>query len=102
MKITMFAIGSTGDVRPYCILGRELKRRGHEVTIAAFSPFEEMVTQAGLNFFGIAGDVKDMMSHLMKPGAVGMSYLREAEKAEDTSLQPATFPLRVCRLTDMK
>lgn len=81
MKITMFAIGSTGDVRPYCILGRELKRRGHEVTIAAFSPFEEMVTQAGLNFFGIAGDVKDMMSHLMKPGAVGMSYLREAEKA---------------------
>ena len=81
MKITMFAIGSTGDVRPYCLLGRELKRRGHEITIAAFTPFEDMVCGAGLNFFPVAGDVKDLMNHLMKPGAVGMSYLREAEKA---------------------
>lgn len=81
MRITMFAIGSTGDVRPYCLLGRELKRRGHEITIAAFAPFEDMVTKAGLAFFPIAGDVENLMSHLMKPGAVGVSYLREAEKA---------------------
>ncbi len=77
----MMAIGSTGDVRPYCLLGRELKRRGHEITIAAFTDFEEMVLAAGLSFFPVAGDVKDLMSHLMKPGAVGMTYLREAEKA---------------------
>ena len=81
MKITMIAIGSTGDVRPYCLLGRELKRRGHEITIAAFTDFEEMVTKAGLAFFPVAGDVKDLMSHLMKPGAVGLSYLHEAEEA---------------------
>jgi len=81
VRITMFAIGSTGDVRPYCLLGRELKRRGHEITIAAFAPFEEMVQEAGLGFFPIAGDVEDLMSHLMKPGAVGVSYLREAENA---------------------
>lgn len=81
VRITMIAIGSTGDVRPYCLLGRELKRRGHEITIAAFSDFEEMVAGAGLGFFPVAGDVKDLMSHLMKPGAVGVSYLREAEKA---------------------
>lgn len=81
VKITMIAIGSTGDVRPYCLLGRELKRRGHEITIAAFTDFEDMVSKAGLQFFPIAGDVKDLMSHLMKPGAVGVSYLREAEKA---------------------
>ena len=49
MKITMFAIGSTGDVRPYCLLGRELKRRGHEITIAAFSGFEKP-TSAPLAF----------------------------------------------------
>ena len=30
MRITMFCIGSTGDVRPYIVLGRELKARGHE------------------------------------------------------------------------
>ena len=28
MRITMITIGSTGDVRPYIILGRELKARG--------------------------------------------------------------------------
>ena len=50
VRITMFAIGSTGDVRPYCLLGRELKRRGQEITIAAFAPFEDMVTKAGLAF----------------------------------------------------
>ena len=39
MKITMITLGSTGDVRPYMLLGRELHERGHEVTIAAFAPF---------------------------------------------------------------
>ncbi len=81
MKITMISIGSTGDVRPYVLLGKELKRRGHEVTIAAFGPFEEGIRGAGLDFFPLAGDVVDLMSHLMKPGAVGMSYLKEAEAA---------------------
>ena len=81
MRITMIAIGSTGDVRPYCLLGRELKRRGHEIKIAAFTDFEEMVNRASLGFFPVAGDVKELMSHLMKPGAVGLSYLRECEKA---------------------
>ena len=33
MRISMVAIGSTGDVRPYVLLGKELKKRGHEVTI---------------------------------------------------------------------
>ena len=36
MRINMVSIGSTGDVRPYVLLGSELKRRGHEVTIVAF------------------------------------------------------------------
>ncbi len=81
VKITMITIGSTGDVRPYMLLGRELCRRGHEVTVAAFAPFKEMITGAGLTFFHLSGDVVDLMEHLMKPGAVGMRYLKEAETA---------------------
>ena len=50
MKITMLTIGSTGDVRPYVLLGRELKSRGHEITIATFSGFEKMIGDAGLNY----------------------------------------------------
>lgn len=81
MKITMLCIGSTGDVRPYMLLGRELKRRGHEVTVASFGPFEKMITDAGLNFYCVSGDALDLMNNLMKPGAVGMKYLQEVERS---------------------
>ena len=50
MRINMVSIGSTGDVRPYVLLGGELKRRGHEVTIVAFGKFEQMTRDAGLGF----------------------------------------------------
>ncbi len=81
MKLTMIAIGSTGDVRPYMLLGRELQSRGHEVTIAAFEPFEQLVTGAGLRFFPLPGDVMKMMNNVMKPGVNGVTYLPQLEKA---------------------
>lgn len=80
MKITMLCIGSTGDVRPYMLLGRELKARGHEVTVASFEPFEEMLTQAGLGFFKLSGDVVELMSNLMKPGGNGVRLLSGFEQ----------------------
>lgn len=80
MKITMISLGSTGDVRPYMLLGRELHARGHEVTIAAFKPFEQMIHDAGLSFYPISGDVVDLMNRLMQPDSVGMNYLKEFEK----------------------
>lgn len=76
----MFCIGSTGDVRPYILLGRELKQRGHTITLASFQPFEDMVRAEGLAFFALSGDVVSMMNSIMKPGVVGISYIREMEK----------------------
>ncbi len=81
MNITMLTIGSTGDVRPYVLLGRELQRRGHAVTLAAFAPFQDLVEKAGLHFYALSGDVVDLMQHFMKPGANGVRYLWEVEKA---------------------
>ena len=80
MNITMIAIGSMGDVRPYVLLGRELHARGHEVTVASFAPFEAMITEAGLHFFKVSGDVVEMMSNLMKPGGNGVRILASFEK----------------------
>ena len=80
MKITMITLGSTGDVRPYMLLGRELHERGHEVTIAAFAPFQGMIEEAGMSFYPISGDVVDMMGRLLQPDAVGVRYLKEFEK----------------------
>lgn len=80
MKITMIALGSTGDVRPYMLLGRELHARGHEVKVASFAPFEAMITEAGLGFFRISGDIVEMMGNLMKPGGNGVRLLASFEK----------------------
>lgn len=81
MRLTMISIGSTGDVRPYVILGQELARRGHQVRIAAFSPFEGMVREAGLDFYPLAGDVVKFMSKIMKPGVNGITYLQQVQNA---------------------
>lgn len=81
MRITLMTLGSTGDVRPFVMLGRELSARGHEVTIATFSAFEDVVRQAQLGFFPLAGDAEEMMSNIMKPTAKGVNYLREMEKS---------------------
>ena len=76
MRITMICIGSTGDVRPYIVLGRELKARGHQITICAFQDFESTVLNEGLCFKGISGDVKTMMGNLMN-GSTGVSFLKQ-------------------------
>jgi len=79
MKITMLTIGSTGDVRPYVLLGRELKARGHEITIATFSGFEKLIADNGLNYFPLSGDVMKLMANVMKPGVNGVTFLKAFE-----------------------
>ena len=75
MRITMLSVGSTGDVRPYVLLGRELQARGHQVTISAFPRFEEMAADAGLAFYPIRGSAESMMASIMAPDTNGFTYL---------------------------
>lgn len=81
MRISMVAIGSTGDVRPYVLLGKELKKRGHEVTIVCFDMTEKLVTEAGLNFAPLAGSVKDIFMAVMTPGTNGLTFLPKFKNA---------------------
>ena len=81
MRISMVAIGSTGDVRPYVLLGKELKKRGHEVTIVCFDMTEKMVTEAGLKFAPLAGSVKDIFMAVMTPGTNGFTFLPKFKNA---------------------
>jgi rhamnosyltransferase subunit B len=48
LKIVLAVFGSGGDVRPYIILGKALRRRGHEVAVAVNPYFASMVQGAGL------------------------------------------------------
>lgn len=77
MKITMVSIGSTGDVLPYLVLGKELQARGHEITICAFSEFHEITIDAGLRFLPLYGNSKNFISELMN-GGEGIGFLRRA------------------------
>ncbi|MDD3336850.1 MAG: glycosyltransferase, partial [Eubacteriales bacterium] len=88
MRITMICIGSTGDVRPYIVLGRELKRRGHQVTITAFSDFQQAVEKENMAFHPISGDVRAFMANIMKPGVNGVTYLKQISNSLKSILDP--------------
>ena len=46
----LVALGSSGDVHPFLGLGRELRRRGHRVTLVAAGWFRQVAEGAGLEF----------------------------------------------------
>ena len=95
MRMTLLTVGSTGDVRPYVLLGRELKARGHHITVTAFSRFREMVESAGLLFYPLSGNVEAMMSSIMEPDTNGFTYLPRLWK----SIKDAA-PLMIQDMTD--
>ncbi|MDO5145362.1 MAG: glycosyltransferase [bacterium] len=87
MRITMICIGSTGDVRPYLVLGRELKARGHDIAICAFSDFEQAALDEGFRFKPISGDVRAFMNNLMG-GANGVAFLKQVRDTLVDILEP--------------
>ncbi len=77
MRFTMICIGSMGDVKPYVLLGSQLQKRGHDVGICAFNEFEALITENGMRFLPLSGDVRAFMSSVMKPGTKGVTYLKQ-------------------------
>ncbi len=55
------AVGSRGDVQPYCALALGLQRAGYRVRIATHYNFEEFVSQLGLEFAPIAGNYQELL-----------------------------------------
>ena len=50
MHAILTPVGSAGDVNPFVMIGRELRRRGHRVTIMAPDVFAAAVERAGVEF----------------------------------------------------
>ncbi len=61
MRITIFTIGTEGDVRPLVALGVGLARRGHLVTVATDESCADLVTAHGLNHRPLSGDFRSWM-----------------------------------------
>lgn len=60
-RITVLAIGSTGDLYPFCALALGLQQAGHQVRVATNSNFEAFVHDLGLEFAAIAGDFQALL-----------------------------------------
>lgn len=62
MKITIFSIGTQGDVRPFVALGLGLQAQGHEVCIASGKSCEALVQRFGLAYAPLTADFLEWMA----------------------------------------
>jgi sterol 3beta-glucosyltransferase len=56
VRILIAAVGSRGDVAPITGLGPALRGAGHDVAVATYGTFEDLVTGCGLGFRLVPGD----------------------------------------------
>jgi sterol 3beta-glucosyltransferase len=81
MRILIAAVGSRGDVAPITGLGTALRGAGHDVTVATYKTFEELVTGCGLGFRLVPGDpellgASDQGQRWQEGGTGAMSGIR--------------------------
>jgi UDP:flavonoid glycosyltransferase YjiC (YdhE family) len=61
MKVLLAPLGSRGDVQPQLVLGEELSRRGHTVTVAAPPNFRADAEKRGFRFVSIGDDMNAVL-----------------------------------------
>lgn len=61
MKIAILTLGTRGDVQPYAVLGRALKQRGHEVTLATAKNYEQLVKSYDIDFSPVEADFQELL-----------------------------------------
>ncbi|UJR10857.1 hypothetical protein I4U23_015045 [Adineta vaga] len=61
-RIFIPAIGSFGDVKPYLILAKELKKQGYIVWLGVHKRFEQQVKDNGIDTIEIGGDMEIVLS----------------------------------------
>lgn len=92
LRVLLMPVGSAGDVHPFVGLGVELKRRGHDVTLATNGHFRTPAERMGLTFVeqGTEDDFRSAIEnpHLWKGDAraarvvFGMSTRLQQEQYE--------------------
>jgi sterol 3beta-glucosyltransferase len=88
MRITIFSIGSRGDVQPYVALGRGLQAAGHTVRVATHDEFAAFVQSWGLGLFSLQGNPRKALE-----SDEGRAWL-------ETANNPVTFFRRLRRLAE--
>ena len=84
-QIVLSAFGSLGDLHPKIAVGLELKRRGHDVKIAAMEFYREKIETLGLGF-------APMRPHLDIEDRELARSLMDAEKGPERMIKGVIFP----------
>lgn len=66
LNIVIHVVGSRGDVQPFLVLGKELRKHGHRVRLATHLAFRKDVLAQDLEFFNIGGDPEQLMAFMVQ------------------------------------
>ncbi|MGJ8678063.1 MAG: glycosyltransferase [Akkermansiaceae bacterium] len=82
MRIIILTIGTRGDVAPHVALGVGLKSIGHQVVIATYSAYQEMVEHDDLEFVTLPGNPRKLLKshegkHSQNTNTNPLAYLRQ-------------------------
>lgn len=75
MLVTVLAVGSQGDVRPFVAMGKGLIGRGYTVRLASHEVFGDMARANGLEFAPVIGNPLDILN-----GPEGKAWLESADR----------------------
>ncbi|HUA28929.1 MAG TPA: glycosyltransferase [Streptosporangiaceae bacterium] len=102
MRVLIVAPGSRGDVAPFTGLGLTLLAAGHEVTIAGYAMFSDLVTGAGLAFSPLPGDPRLLEAAAWRRGGSGpLGVARLIRLVADHLRELHTGMLAAARRADM-
>lgn len=62
MHLIIATLGTRGNAQPYVAVGKELKRRGHEITVATHEDYRSLVESNGLSFRGVCGSYRKILT----------------------------------------
>lgn len=107
MHITILTIGSRGDIQPYVALGRGLQAAGHQVRIATYEYYRELVESFGMTLAPLTGHPKQIMAS--KEGRAWLEsyqnplrFVRSFIALTRPHLEPIfADSLKACRGTDL-
>ena len=107
LRLTIFTAGSRGDIQPCLVLGLGLKRAGFEVLVAAPQNFAGLISEYGLTFHPLRGDIQKILA-----GETGQKFVETGNSnplqsilAMRTMLEPIIMPmmedvLQACQQSD--
>ncbi|MFA5120108.1 glycosyltransferase [Zavarzinia sp.] len=76
MRITIFAVGTMGDIRPFLALAHGLQAKGHVVTLATSQNFEGLITRFGVKYAPLTADYETLMHKAPEMIENGMNVVK--------------------------